>query len=161
MSKPALLALLLLAAAPPAGPPADRGPEHFFAGRTEGVGTVHVMLTGRHGVRDRSRGRIERGNVLIIDQVVEEEGKPARARSWRLVRDAGNRISGSISDARGPVTGEVAGNVLHLRYRMAEGPSVEQSIILHPGGRTATNRMTFRRFGLRVATMESVIRRVD
>ncbi|MEK6263136.1 MAG: DUF3833 domain-containing protein, partial [Planctomycetota bacterium] len=109
MSKPALLALLLLAAAPPAAPPAA-GPEHFFAGHTEGVGTVHVMLTGRHAVRDRSRGRIERGNVLILDQLVEEEGKPARNRSWRLVRGAGNRITGSISDARGPVTGEVAGN---------------------------------------------------
>lgn len=154
---PAFLAVLLLAAA---APPAA-GPEHFFVGRTEGAGTVHVMLTGRHAVRDRSRGRIERGNVLILDQVVEEEGKPARNRTWRLVRGAGNRITGTISDARGPVTGEVAGNVINLRYRMAEGPSVEQSITLHPNGRTAANRMTFRRFGMRVATMESVIRRVE
>jgi len=156
----ALLALLLLAAAPPLAEP-GAALERFFTGRTEGAGTVHVILAGRHAVRDRARGRIERGNVLILDQVVEEEGKPRRSRIWRLVRGAGNRITGSISDARGPVTGEVAGNVLRLRYRMAEGPSVEQSITLHPNGRTATNRMTFRRFGMRVATMESVIRRVE
>lgn len=156
-----LLALALLAAAQGAAPPAAQGPEHFFVGRTEGAGTVHVILSGRHAVRDRSRGRIERGNVLILDQVVDEEGKPRRSRTWRLVRGAAGRITGTISDARGPVTGNVAGNVLHLRYRMAEGPSVEQSISLHPNGRTATNRMTFRRFGMRVATMESVIRRVD
>lgn len=163
MLKPALLALLLLAAAPAAAQPAEPGAalERFFTGRTEGAGTVHVILTGRHAVRDRARGRVERGNVLILDQVVEEEGKPRRSRTWRLVRGAAGRVTGTISDARGPVTGNVAGNVLNLRYRMAEGPSVEQSITLHANGRTATNRMTFRRFGMRVATMESVIRRVE
>lgn len=160
MTLSALLGFLLLAQAAPAAPAAP-GPEAFFVGRTEGSGTVHILLTGRHAVRDRSRGRIERGNILILEQVVEEEGKPRRNRTWRLVRGPGNRITGTISDASGPVTGNVAGNVLHLRYRMAEGPSVEQSITLHPNGRTATNRMTFRRFGMRVATMESVIRRVD
>jgi hypothetical protein len=60
------------------------------------------------------------------------------------------------------VTGEVAGNVLNLRYRLVEGGvSVEQTITAPPGGRTAHNRMTFRRFGLSVATVEETIRRVD
>jgi sugar phosphate isomerase/epimerase len=67
-----------------------------------------------------------------------------------------------FSDARGPVSGDVAGNVLNLRYRLVEGGvSVEQTITLHPGGRTAHNRMTFRRFGLNGATVEETIRRVD
>jgi len=153
-----LAGLLLLAAAPAGASPA---PEDFFVGRTEGVGVVSVMLSGRHGVRDRSRGRIEPGGVLVLDQIIEEEGKPARRSSWRLVRSRGNRITGTISDARGPVTGEVVGNVIHLRYRSGEGPAVEQRITLQPGGRTATNRMIFRRFGLTVATLESTIRRVD
>ena len=151
----ALLGLMLLVQTPVSAP------EQFFIGRTEGTGTVHVMLSGRHAVRDRSRGRIERG-VLVIDQVVEEEGKPARTRQWRLSRSGANGITGTISDARGPVTGEVAGNVLHLRYRLVEGGvSVDQRITLHPGGRTAHNRMTFRRFGLNVATVEETIRRVE
>ena len=154
----ALSALLLLAAAPPGASP---GPEEFFVGRTEGVGVVSVIMSGRHGVRDRSRGRIEPGGVLVLDQIIEEEGKPARRSSWRLVRSRGNRSTGTISDARSPVTGEVAGNVIHLRYRSGEGPVVEQRITLQPGGRTATNRMIFRRFGLTVATLESTIRRVD
>ncbi len=158
-----LLGLGLLAAAQaPAHAQAPASPlERFFVGRTEGQGSVHVILSGRHGVRHRSRGRIERGNVLVIDQVVEEEGKPARLRSWRLARAGGNRITGSITDARGPVTGTVAGNVLTLRYRLAEGPSVEQSITVHAGGRSAQNRMTFRRFGLVVARVEEVIRKVE
>lgn len=150
-----LLGLLLLAAAPVAGP------EHFFVGRTEGSGTVNIVLSGRHQVRDRSVGRIDAGGALILDQIVEEEGKPARTRRWRLARAGGNRITGTISDAKGPVTGDINGNVLHLKYRSAEGPSVEQWITLHPNRRTATNRMVFRKFGLKAATLKSTIRRMD
>jgi hypothetical protein len=150
-----ILTYLLLAAAPASAP------EQFFVGRTEGVGTVHVIMSGKHAVRVHGRGRIERGGVLALDQVVEEEGKPARTRSWRLHRAGGNRIAGTVTDARGPVTGDVAGNVLHFRYRSVEGFSVEQWITLHPGGRTARNRMTFRRFGLTVATVEEAIRRLE
>jgi hypothetical protein len=145
-------ALLLLQAA---------GPEQFFVGHTEGEGRVSVILSGSHAVRAHSRGRIERGGALVIDQVVEEEGAPARRRTWRLVRSGGNTLTGTITDADGPVTGEVNGNVLHLRYRSSEGPSVEQWITLDRGGRTAHNRMTFRRFGFSVATLEEAIRRVD
>ena len=154
MTLSALLGLLLFAQAPAVAP------EQFFVGRTQGTGTVHVMLSGRHGVRVHSRGRMDRG-ALVLDQRIEEEGKPARNRSWRLVRSGANRVTGTITDARGPVTGEVVGNVLHLRYRLAEGPTVEQRITFQPGGRTAQNRMTFRRFGLTVATVEETIRRVD
>ena len=151
-----LLTLLLLAAA------SATAPEHFFVGRTEGAGTVHMIMAGSHKVRDRARGRLDRTGALILEQVVEEEGKPARRRSWRLVRAPGNRISGTISDARGPVAGEIKGNILHLRYRMVEGgASVEQWITLHPNGRTAANRMVFRKFGLKVATMDSTIRKLD
>ena len=159
MSISALLALLLLAAAPAAQPGAAL--EQFFVGRTEGVSTVHVMMSGRHSVRDRGRGRIDRNGVLILEQVVEEEGKPARNRTWRLARAGARGLAGTISDARGPVIGDLSGNVLHLRYRSVEGPSVEQWITLNSGGRTATNRMVFKRFGVRVATLEGVIRRVD
>lgn len=148
---------LLLAAQASASP----GPEHFFVGRTASTGTVSVFMSGSHNVRDRGRGRIEQGNVLILEQTVEEEDKPVRHRTWRLVRGAGNRITGTISDARGPVTGAVSGNVIHLRYQSREGPGVEQWITLQPGGRTAHNRMVFRRLGVTVATVNSVIWRVE
>jgi hypothetical protein len=59
------------------------------------------------------------------------------------------------------VTGEVRGNVIHLRYQSMEGPGVEQWITIDPGRRTAQNRMVFRRLGLTLATVESVVRRVD
>jgi len=150
-----LLGLLLVQAA------AARSPEQFFVGRTESTGIVNIALSGSHTVRDRSRGRIEGGNTLILEQVVEEQGKPARSRTWRLVRSADNRFTGTISDARGPVTGDVRGNVIHLRYQSQEGPSVEQWITLDPNGRVARNRMVFRRIGITLATVNSVIWRVE
>ena len=79
--------------------------EQFFVGRTEGVGTVRVIMSGRHGVSDTTRGRIERG-TLVLDQVVREEGKPARHRTWRLTR-SGTRVTGTITDVTGAVTGDL------------------------------------------------------
>jgi hypothetical protein len=151
-----VLAFLFLAA-PSIGSPLER----FFIGTTEGSGSVDVIVSGRHAMRDRTRGRMDAGGALLLDQIVEEEGKPARRRTWRLVRSGGNRITGTISDVRGAVAGEIGENALHLRYRLEEGPVVEQWIALQPGGRTAKNRMTFHRFGLKVATVESEIRKVD
>ena len=141
--------------------PAATRPEQFFVGRTEGTGTVHVVVSGRHGVRDRGVGRLDASGALLLDQVVQEEGKPARRRTWRLARSGRNGITGTISDARVPVTGEVVGRVIRLRYRLLEGPSVEQTITIHPSGRTAHNLMTFRRLGLNVATVETTIRKVS
>ena len=146
-------ALLLVQQAP--------APETFFVGRMESVGTVDMILARPHQVRVRTHGRMARDGALLMDQVVEEEGKPPRRRSWRLVRAGANRFTGSVTDARGAVSGEMNGNVLRLRYRTDRNISVDQSITLHPGGRTAHNRMTFRRFGLTVATYEETIRRVD
>ncbi|WP_167737373.1 DUF3833 family protein [Sphingomonas parva] len=155
MSVPVLLALLL------AGPAAGSALERFFTGTTEGAGTVDVIASRPHAMRDRARGRIDAEGALVLDQIVEEAGKPVRRRAWRLLRSGGNRITGTISDVNGPVSGEIAGDTLHLRYRMKEGPSVEQWITLDPGGRSARNRMTFRRFGLKVATVQSTIRKLD
>ena len=157
--------VLLLAAAAPApaaAPTATSAPEKFFLGRTEGSGTVSMTFTGSHKVRDVSTGRLDKSGALILDQLVYEEGKPARRRAWRLARAGGNRVSGSISDAIGPVTGDISGNVLHLRYQAKEASAqVEQWITLHPGGRTATNRMVFRKFGFKAATLASTIRKLD
>jgi hypothetical protein len=156
------LMLALLLSAPPATGSAI---ESFFIGTTEGAGHVDVILSGRHAMRDHGRdhgrGRIDGEGALVLDQVVEEQGKPARRRIWRLVRTGDNRIIGTISDARGTVAGELTATSLHLRYKLKEGPSVEQWITLQPGGRTDSNRMIFRRFGLKVATVELEINKVE
>lgn len=135
-------------------------PERFFIGRFEGTGSVHIIFSGRQNVRDVGRGRME-GGALVIDQIVQQEGAAPRRRHWRLTRVGPNRFTGTITDVRGAVTGEISGNVLHLSYRSVQGPWVEQWITLHPNGRSAQNRMTFRRFGIQVATVEETIQRLD
>jgi len=150
-----LAALLLFQAAPQL-----TAAERFFIGRFEGTGSVHIIFSGRQTVRDIGRGRME-GNALVIDQVVQQQGAAPRRRHWRLTRVGPNRFTGTITDVRGQVSGEIRGNVLHLSYRSAQGPWVEQWITLHANGRTAHNRMTFRRFGIQVATVEETIRRLD
>lgn len=155
MGLSAMLGLLLLQATPQLS-----AAERFFIGRFQGTGTVHIIFSGRDNVRDVGRGRME-GNALVIDQVVLQEGSEPRRRHWRLTRAGPNRFTGTITDVRGQVRGEINGNVLHLSYRSTHGPWVEQYITLNPDGRTAQNRMTFSRFGIRVATLESTIRRMD
>jgi len=155
MGLSALLGLLLLQTTPQL-----TAAERFFIGRLEGNGTVNIIFQSQQTVRDISRGRME-GGTLVIDQIVQQQGTAPRRRQWRLTRAGANRFTGTITDVRGAVTGEIAGNVLHLSYRSAQGPYVEQWITLHANGRTAHNRMTFRRFGIQVATVEEVIRRLD
>src|SRR5687767_2840346 len=151
----AALALLLFQAAPQLS-----APERFFIGRFEGTGSVHIIFSGNSSVRDVGRGRME-GGALVIDQVVQQEGAEPGRRHWRMTRVGVNRFTGTITDVPGEVRGEINGNVLHLSYRSTHGPWVEQYITLHPNGRTAHNRMTFSRFGIRVATVEETIRRLD
>jgi hypothetical protein len=155
MGLSALLGLLLLQATPQL-----TAAERFFIGRFEGTGTVQIIFSGTDNVRDVGRGRME-GGVLVIDQVVQQEGSAPRRRHWRIRRVGANRFTGTITDVQGEVQGEINGNVLHLSYRSTHGPWVEQWITLHPNGRTAQNRMVFRRFGIRVATVEETIRRLD
>lgn len=135
--------------------------ERFFIGTTEGLGTVDTIVSGRHTVRNRSEGRRDASGALLLDQVIEEQGKPARRSNWRLVHVGGNRITGTTNDVRGAVTGEFTETSLHLRYHMNNGTSVKQWITLGSDGRTARNRMTYHRFGIKVATVVTEIRKVE
>lgn len=151
-----MLTALLLAAAV-----ADFDPMRFFAGQTRGAGTLKVLLRARVPIAVRGAGRIERDGTLVLDQVVAEGRKPARTRQWRLRRVAPGRYVGTLSDARGPVTGKVDGNRLHLRFATPGGFAIQQWLTLAPDGRSAANRLEARRFGITVATLDERITRVD
>lgn len=160
-----LLPLLVAASSPPhaelAAPTPVFVPERFFVGRTEGTGTLKVTLHKAQAVRVRSQGRVE-DQVLVLDQVVERTGTPPERRQWRIRKAAGGRITGTVSDGTGPVEGDLSGNRLHLRYKLKKDKvDVAQWIYLQPGGQVALNRMTLRRFGLKVGTLDETIRRLD
>ncbi|MGE5723185.1 MAG: DUF3833 family protein [Sphingomonadales bacterium] len=136
-------------------------PEDFFIGRTVGKGEIRGAFSGRTAVDEQGVGRVDGDGTLVLDQHVQRAGHPPEQRQWRIRKTGAGRYAGTLTDARGPVTAEVNGNCLHLRYTIAKGNlAADQYLYLQAGGRVAINRMTVRRFGLTFATVEETIRRV-
>jgi hypothetical protein len=133
----------------------------FFAGSTEGRGVLKVIFSAPKPVVVHGTGRIDPDGTLVLSQRVQEEGKPARQREWRIRENLGNRYAGTLSDASGPVDGAVTGNRLHLAFNMKGGLHAEQWLDLAPDGRSAQNYMLVRKFGVVVASLHERIRKVD
>ena len=164
--KPAPLLLLALAACVSAPPRADLEapapafiPERFFAGPTHGDGVLRITFSGRHHVMVEGHGHSEPDGTLVLDQTVRRDSARPSTRQWRIHMTRPGHYAGTLSDARGPVTGDVEGNRLRLAFTGKDGLAVEQYLYLQPGGQTALNRMTVRKFGLPVAALEETIRR--
>lgn len=133
----------------------------FFNGRTEGKGEVKVIFSSAHDVHVHGVGRIAPDGALILDQTVEEQGKPTRQRQWRLKETAPGQYAGTLSDASSPVRIAANPNQLAISYTMKGGYSVSQALTGADGGRTLYNRMTIRKFGLTVATLNETIRKIS
>ncbi len=166
MRAPITMLALLLPGSLGAAPPVANAvpifvPERFFLGATEGLGTVKVFLSHRRALAVHGVGRMAGGDTIVLDQTVQRSGVPAKKREWRLRRLSDGRYAGSLSDAVGPVAGDVTGNCFHVRYGMKSGVAVEQFLYLQPDARTVLNRMSFRKFGVVVGQLEETIRRVD
>ena len=155
-----LLLAALLSTPAAAGDPPRFDALRFFSGATEGVGRLKVVLRRGEPIRVEGRGRVE-GDVLILDQVVTRGNAAPKPRQWRIRRVAPGRYLGTLTDARGPVTGEGVGDRLHLAFTSAGGFKVEQVLTLSPDGRSARNRLTAKRFGVTVATLDETIRKTD
>ena len=78
-------------------------------------------------------------------------------RSWNLRPISATTLTGTLTDASGPVSGSMTGNSLSLAYPMKGGLSATQTLILQPGGRVLVNHMIVRKFGFTVATIEERI----
>ena len=57
--------------------------------------------------------------------------------------------------------GTLVGNQLHLRYKLKGGLNIEQWLSFDPGGRSASNRITVRKLGFSVASLNETIRKAD
>jgi hypothetical protein len=149
--KPLLAAALMAVAAPaPAQLPFD--PVAFFEGRTRGTGELRQVLKSPKRVTVDSVGTAQRDGTLVLRQRVEVEGDKPRERVWRLKRSGPRSFSGTLSDARGPVTAVVDGRAIHIRYRTTDGLNVQQWLT-PAGDRAINNRMTFSKFGITVARL--------
>lgn len=159
-------AALALAGCAPSSPlPADASarfdPIAFFSGRTHGNATLQKVFSQAVGVRVDSIGRGDGHGGLILDQAIRESGKPARHRRWLFRAGGHGGYRGSLTDAAGPVSFTVAGPRATIRYRMKNGLEVEQQLALQRDPRLVLNRLTVTKFGLRVATLNEQIRKLD
>lgn len=134
--------------------------ERFFAGRLDGVGTLKIVLRAPTTTHVTSVGHVATDGILRLDQHIEQQGKPARDRHWRIRPLGKGRYTGTLTDASGPVTGEVEGNRLHLGFPMKGGMQVDQWLTLSPDGQVAQNHLIVRKLGITVATLDETIRRL-
>ncbi len=158
-----MLSLTACVATPPIAPAATAphfSALDFFDGRTEGTGMLHVVMSGSKPVRVHGRGHLA-GSTLILDQIVDRVGKPPKHREWHMREGSSDHYTGTLTDARGPISGEAVGNRLHLKFRSKGGFDVQQWLTLAADGRSAHNIMVVRKFGLKVAVLDETIRRLS
>jgi hypothetical protein len=159
-----IAALLLAAIAPapavdPADPPLDL--LAFFTGRTHADNIVRIVLHGPHKlIVDSIGGRNKEGQFVLID-TVQEQGKAVRKRTWVMQPIGANHFTGSLSDASGPVDVIVTDGSATISYTMKDGGlKISQQLRLQHDG-TLANHVVARKFGLRFATVDGTIRKVD
>lgn len=162
MRSAVILAIVSLAAcAAPvsaAAPAPVFDPLTFFKGRTRGAGELRIVLRQPRSITVQGDGRLRSDGVLALRQRIEEEGRPARVRRWEIRRTGPKRYAAALTDATGPVRAEAEGNRLRIRYPSDAG-QVEQWLTLSSDGRTARNRLTVKRLGVVIASVEEVIRK--
>jgi hypothetical protein len=158
--RPILSAFALFATAAAAAPPPSFDAIRFFQGATRGEGRLKVILRSGQRVSVAGRGRME-GDTLVLDQIVTREGTDPKPRQWRIRATTPGHYTGTLTDAKGAISGETIGDRLHLRFTSTGGFAVEQWLTLSPDGRSAQNRLTARRFGVTVATLDETITKTD
>lgn len=155
---PAAAAAFALAAPSAARPHVH--PLKFFEGRTEGSGTVKIFTKERYRTRSIGRGRIEPDGSLTLVQQVQDEGKPRHERRWKIRQIAAGHFAGTMSEATGPVVIDEVGGNYRFRFKMKGHLAVEQWLAPLPGGASARNRMTVRKFGMTVGTGDGIVRKL-
>jgi len=156
------LATLTSATAVSAGqgkiPRAD--PMRFFEGRTEMVSTVRVVMSKPYRSRTLGEGHLLPDGTLALVQHVQDEGRPATSRRWKIRKVDADSFTGAMSEAVGPVTVQEVDGRYRFNFRMKGSLAVEQWVTPMPDGRTAKSNASVRKFGMRVATSEGFIRRL-
>ena len=159
----ALLVLTLTACS--SGKPGASGqsfdPVQFFAGHTQGDATLHILTGSSRHVAVDSNGIPDGHGGLVLDQTIREQGSRMRTRRWVLHPAGSNRWSGTLTDADGRVRVERTPANVVIHYRMKNGTEVEQRLQQDRAARTVSNHMTVSRFGVRLATLDERIRKLD
>jgi len=154
----AAVALIGLAAA--AAPPRQLDIAGFFTGRTHADNNLKIVFHGTTKLIVDSVGR-RQGNEFVQTDTVNEGDKPVRTRVWHTREIGPGHFGGTLSDATGPVDILVRGDTAVIRYTMKGGLDIFETMQLQPDGRTLSNHVIAKKFGLTFAHVDGTIRRVD
>ena len=117
--------------------------EYFFEGFTR-AGRLAVQC-------------LYRCHSRMIDARLAQGGKVSQ-RHWIMTRLDDHRYTATLSDADGPVTAEVYGNLFHLRYLLKKPfVTMEQWLYLQSDGKTVLNEGTIRMPGRTIARLSEII----
>ena len=137
----------------------DLDPLRFFEGKTESVSTLKLMMKKPFRTHALGTGTILGDGSLDLVQRVEGEG-PTKTRRWRMRRSGDGHFTGTMTEAVGPVEVREIDGRYRFRFRMKGNMSVEQWLAPHSSGRSASNRVTIRKFGIKVGSSEGVVRKI-
>ena len=132
-------------------------PITFFTGATESTGALKQAFSSAKSTRGSGFGAMRGKGTFVLDQTMTIAGEPAKKRQWQLHLISPGHFGGMISDGKGPVTIDVAGNRLLIKYTMANGLKVQSTLTIDPGGRSGHNRSSVRKWGMTVATLDETI----
>lgn len=149
-----------IAVASPA-PAENSNPMTFFEGRTESIGTVRLVMKKPFRSKAIGEGEIKSDGSLVLVQRVYDQGEQPRVRRWHMRRVGEGRYSGTMSEAKGPVTVEEIGGKYRFRFRMDGSVSVEQWLIPAADGRSARSKITIRKYGIQVGSSDAVINKLN
>ena len=151
------LALIGAGSSVSAAPQQSFDPITFFTGATESSGSLKAAFSSAKATHVTGYGAMRGGGQFVLDQTMTVAGDKAQTRQWQLHQIAPGHFGGTISDGKGPVTIDVAGNCLLIRYTMINGMKVESVLTIDPGGRTGHNVSTVRKWGMSVASLNETI----
>ena len=123
---------------------------------------IRIALHAPHKlIVDSVGGHNKEGEFVLID-TVREEGKPERTRTWVMHPVGPNHFTGVLSDAIGPVDVTVSGDSAVITYVMKDGHlKIVQRIQLQDDGRSVSNHVIAKKFGMTFAHVDGTIRKLD
>ncbi len=133
----------------------------FFEGHTESVGTVKIAMKKPYRSRAVGQGQISADGTLTLVQRVEDQGQLPKERRWKMRKVSPGHYTGVMSEAKGPVTVDEVDGKYRFRFRMEGSVAVEQWLMPAPDGRSATSKLTIRKYGVVVGRSDSIIRKTD
>lgn len=149
------------AAASAMSAPNELTPQQLFDGRSEGNGSLKILLGKPQPFHVESRGLAQQDGSFRLEQTITFEGKPPKDRTWILHTESPGVYAGTLSDAAGDVEGQVEGNRLTLNYRIKSLLIMHQTLELMPDGRTIDNAGKVTLLGIPIGRLHETIVRSE